>query len=116
MDSTQQTEATSHPGEPSSSTPSTTSLETKVLRSSARVKAAKEKERERTEQTQPSGSSSTKRAREITAGKGKGKEVAEGTPRANKRCAYASTSYEVLVTEPPRYSEHAVRRILQVLR
>ncbi|EKM50678.1 uncharacterized protein PHACADRAFT_264072 [Phanerochaete carnosa HHB-10118-sp] len=83
MDSTQQKEATSHPGEPSSSTP-TISLETKALRSSARVKAAKEKERERAEQPQPPSSSPSKRTREITL-KGKGKEVSDDTPRISKR-------------------------------
>ena len=44
MDSTQQKEATSHLAEPSNST---ANVETKVLRSSARVKAAKEKEKEK---------------------------------------------------------------------
>ncbi|KIP04525.1 hypothetical protein PHLGIDRAFT_191474 [Phlebiopsis gigantea 11061_1 CR5-6] len=84
MDSTHQKEATPHLGEPSNSTP-TTSLETKVLRSSARVKAAKEKEKERAEQPSASSSSSTKRARESTGGKGKDKEAVESTARVNKR-------------------------------
>ena len=100
MDSTQQNVATTHSGEPSSST-STTSLETKVLRSSARVKAAKEKERERAEQTQPSSSSGPRRTREIATPKGKGKEVADEAPRTSKRCARHAVRTCPLLTQPP---------------
>ena len=87
MDSTQQKEATSHLAEPSNST---ANVETKVLRSSARVKAAKEKEKEKErasaeQQPSASSSSSSKRSRETATAKGKGKEVDEAA-RATKRC------------------------------
>ena len=74
MDSTSQQEATSHPTEPSSST---ANLETKVLRSSARVKAAKEKEKGRAlaDQQLSASTSSSKRSRDSATSKGKGKEV-----------------------------------------
>ncbi|KAI0091468.1 hypothetical protein BDY19DRAFT_983799 [Irpex rosettiformis] len=59
-----------------------------VLRSSARVKAAKEKEKEKervsAEQQPSASSSSSKRSREAATAKGKGKEVDEPT-RATKR-------------------------------
>ncbi|GJE98055.1 Ubiquitin fusion degradation protein [Phanerochaete sordida] len=102
MDSIQQKEATSHSGEPSSSTPPT-SLETKALRSSARVKAAKEKERERAEQPPSSSSSSSKRIRE-TAAKGKGKEVSDDTPRISKRARRSTfpTAPPLTINEPPK--------------
>lgn len=92
MDYTQQQEATSscspsiyQPEELSTPVPGS-STEPKVLRSSARVKAAKqkEKERERTsvEQT-PSSSLPTKRNRDTTLAKGK--EASEESFRASKR-------------------------------
>ena len=89
MDSTQPQAATSsssphpahteEPSQPGSSEP-------KVLRTSARVKAAKQKEKQ-TQRTQndtpqPAASSSTKRSRD---NKGKGKEIADEA-RVNKRC------------------------------
>ena len=92
MDSTHQKEATSHSGEPRNSA-SAANLETKVLRSSARVKAKqKEKERERVPAEQSSSSASTalKRSRESSNTKGKGKEVADEPSRAGKRCVHAS--------------------------
>lgn len=80
MDSTQPQAATSssstsppHTEEPSLSEP-------KVLRTSARVKAAKQKEKQNTHPT--ASSSSTKRSRD---NKGKGKETADEA-RASKRC------------------------------
>lgn len=87
MDTTQQKEATPQSGESSKSISPAASLETKVLRSSARVKAAKQKEKEKdcvSAEQQPSASSS-KRTRESTIAKGKGKEVAEESSRAGKR-------------------------------
>lgn len=110
MDSTHQ----NHPGEPSSSTAST---ETKVLRSSARVKAAKEKERERErttiEQPQSSTSTASKRAREPTTTKGKGKEVAVDS-RATKRCAHAFVVRSTGgVSDCSIFQEHAAQRIPQ---
>ncbi|KAJ3552880.1 hypothetical protein NM688_g3918 [Phlebia brevispora] len=105
MDSTQQKEATSHSGESSSSSPA--SLETKVLRSSARVKAAKQKEKEKervpTDQ-QSSSSSSSKRSRESTSSKGKGKEVAEESSRAGKRARRTtySVSAPLTINEPTK--------------
>lgn len=93
MDSTQQKEATSHSGEPSSSTSPAASLETKVLRSSARVKAAKQKEKAKDRvpvEHQPlSPSPPSKRTRESTNAKGKGREVADEPSRAGKRCVHA---------------------------
>ena len=94
MDSTHNKEATSHSGDPSISTPSAATVETKTLRSSARVKAArqKEKERERASADHPgsSSSSSSRRTRETTNSKGKGKEVADEPSRPGKRYVHAS--------------------------
>ncbi|CDO68376.1 hypothetical protein BN946_scf184815.g23 [Trametes cinnabarina] len=90
MDSTQSRAATSssilnsaHTEEQPQATPS----DSKVLRTSARVKAAKQKEKQKerssAESQQPS-SSSSKRVRDSSSHKGKGKEVADES-RANKR-------------------------------
>ncbi|KAH9851913.1 hypothetical protein C2E23DRAFT_904051 [Lenzites betulinus] len=88
MDSTQSQAATSsspnssHPAEPSQSAAS----ESKVLRTSARVKAAKQKEKQKEVPAdgQQVASSSTKRVREGISHKGKGKEAADES-RATKR-------------------------------
>ena len=92
MDSTQTKEATissslfpAHTDEPSQPG----SSEPKVLRTSARVKAAKQKEKQnhrtQIDSFQPSASSSTKRTRD---NKGKGREASDEA-RASKR--YVST-------------------------
>ncbi|OCH91486.1 hypothetical protein OBBRIDRAFT_775037 [Obba rivulosa] len=95
MDSTHQPGATSSnaviapPQEESSTAASASPLETKVLRSSARVKAAKqkgkEKERAPAEQQASSSSSTSKRSRDTAATKGKGKEVSDESSRGSKR-------------------------------
>ncbi|RDX51248.1 hypothetical protein OH76DRAFT_1401563 [Lentinus brumalis] len=84
MDSTQPQAATSSSSTSSAHTEDPASSEPKVLRTSARVKAAKQKEKtQRTQQdaTHPGASSSTKRSRD---NKGKGKETADEA-RASKR-------------------------------
>lgn len=90
MDSTQSQAATSsssptsaHTEEPSHSAAS----ESKALRTSARVKAAKQKEKQKdrsSADTQQASSSTSKRARDSSSNKGKGKEVADES-RASKR-------------------------------
>ncbi len=85
MDSTQPQAATSSSSTSPAHTEDPASSEPKVLRTSARVKAAKQKEKtQRTQQdaTHPGASSSTKRSRD---NKGKGKETADEA-RASKRC------------------------------
>ena len=93
MDSTHEKAATSHPGEPSTTTSPPAHLETKALRSSARVKAAKQKERQKerpsAEQHPATSSAPAKRPREPANAKGKGKETDEPS-RPGKRCVHAS--------------------------
>ncbi len=95
MDSTQPQAATSsssphsaHTEEPSQPG----SSEHKVLRTSARVKAAKQKEKQNQRTQQDAASSSTKRSRD---NKGKGKEVSEDA-RTIKRCV---TTFTELTSE-----------------
>ncbi|KAL4245224.1 UPL family protein [Abortiporus biennis] len=100
MDVTQQQEATSSSTanqETQSASASVPQPETKALRSSARVKA-KQREKEslantNTQQTPSSSSSTSKRSRDTSTAKGKGKEVAEESPRPNKRAR--RTTYPV---------------------
>ncbi|KAI0730615.1 hypothetical protein C8Q76DRAFT_644034 [Earliella scabrosa] len=107
MDSTQPQAATSsssphpahteEPSQPGSSEP-------KVLRTSARVKAAKQKEKQtqRTQNDTPqlAASSSTKRSRD---NKGKGKEIADEA-RVNKRTRRSTlpASSALTINEPPK--------------
>lgn len=95
MDSTQSQAATSssslnpaHTDEPSQ----TTASESKVLRTSARVKAAKQKEKQKERSSadnQQATTSSAKRVRDSSSHKGKGKEVLDDT-RASKRYVCSS--------------------------
>ncbi|PCH36373.1 hypothetical protein WOLCODRAFT_28515 [Wolfiporia cocos MD-104 SS10] len=112
MDYTHQQEATnscspsvSNPEEQSTLVPGS-STEPKALRSSARVKAAKqkekEKEKERTSAEQPASSSvPAKRTRE--SGKGKGKETSD-EPRASKRARRSTypASSALTINEPAK--------------
>ncbi|TFY68826.1 hypothetical protein EVJ58_g785 [Rhodofomes roseus] len=95
--------STSHPEEPSTLVPGS-STDAKVLRSSARVKAAKQKEKERTSADQATSSSSVpaKRAREATSAKGKGKESSDDASRASKRARRATypVSSALSINEP----------------
>ncbi|KAI0924248.1 hypothetical protein AcW2_005179 [Taiwanofungus camphoratus] len=98
--------STSHPEEQSAPVPGS-SAETKVLRSSARVKAAKqkEKEKERTSAEQTSTPSlSTKRTRETSTTKGKGKEISDESSRASKRARRATypASTALTINEPSK--------------
>ncbi|KZT67358.1 hypothetical protein DAEQUDRAFT_673424 [Daedalea quercina L-15889] len=64
-----------------------------VLRSSARVKAAKQKEKEKERSSAEQSTSSSvpaKRAREAASAKGKGKEVSDDASRASKRARRAT--------------------------
>jgi len=112
MDYTQQQEvtsscspSTSHPEEPSASVPGS-STDAKVLRSSARVKAAKQKEKEKEHSSTEQATSSSipaKRAREAASAKGKGKEVSDEASRASKRARRATypTGSALTINEPP---------------
>ncbi|KAI0628036.1 hypothetical protein C8Q77DRAFT_1068746 [Trametes polyzona] len=112
MDSTQPQAATSssspnlaHTEAPSQATAS----ESKVLRTSARVKAAKQKEKQKERSSvdsQQTPSSSSKRVRDNTSHKGKGKEVADES-RASKRArrsTYPATS-ALTINEPAKDSK-----------
>ncbi|KAI0794507.1 hypothetical protein C8Q74DRAFT_1365946 [Fomes fomentarius] len=101
MDSTQPQAATSsssphsaHTEEPSQPG----SSEHKVLRTSARVKAAKQKEKQNQRTQQDTASSSTKRSRD---NKGKGKEVSEEarTTKRTRRTTLPATS-SLTINEP----------------
>ncbi|KZT07265.1 uncharacterized protein LAESUDRAFT_736512 [Laetiporus sulphureus 93-53] len=75
------------------------SSEPKALRSSARVKAAKQKEKEKELHSAEQASSSvvpSKRTREPVLAKGKGKEVSEDHTRSSKRYAYPHYLHETL--------------------
>ncbi|GBE89625.1 hypothetical protein SCP_1602880 [Sparassis crispa] len=106
--------STSHPEEHSTSG-SGSSVETKVLRSSARVKAAKQKEREKeriTAEQQPSSSPSSKRGRET--GKGKAKEVvSDESSRASKRARRATypPNTALTINEPPKDAKGKKRAV-----
>ncbi|KAI0664313.1 hypothetical protein C8Q70DRAFT_946839 [Cubamyces menziesii] len=112
MDSTQSQAATSSSSlnpaqteEPSQ----TTASESKVLRTSARVKAAKQKEKQKersSADSQQATASSTKRVRDNSSHKGKGKEVVDDT-RASKRArrsTYPATS-ALTINEPTKDSK-----------
>lgn len=120
MDYTQQQAATSSNSPSTSHTEqqagSSSNPETKVLRSSARVKAAKqkEKEKERTSSEQVSSSSSvpSKRVREATGGKGKAQEVSTESSRASKkarRATYPATTLSI--NETPRDAKGKKRAV-----
>ncbi|RPD53372.1 hypothetical protein L226DRAFT_617463 [Lentinus tigrinus ALCF2SS1-7] len=104
MDSTQPQAATSSSSISPAHTEEPTSSEPKVLRTSARVKAAKQKEKQ-TQRTQqdtvhPAPSSSSKRSRD---NKGKGKETAdEARPSKRTRRSTLPATSALTINEPTK--------------